>query len=44
MIMDLLKTVVLSKITDAVDSQYREGIFAKPNRFIWMDPTVKHDI
>ena len=32
------------KITDAVDSQYREGIFAKPNRFIWMDPTVKHDI
>jgi Rps23 Pro-64 3,4-dihydroxylase Tpa1-like proline 4-hydroxylase len=32
------------KITDAVDSQYRDGIYAKPNRFIWMNPTVKHDI
>ena len=32
------------KITDAVDQQYRDGIFAKPNRFIWMNPTVKHDI
>ena len=32
------------KITDAVESKYREGIFAKPNRFIWMNPTVKHDI
>ena len=32
------------KIIDAVDSQYRDGIYAKPNRFIWMNPTVKHDI
>ena len=32
------------KIVDAVDSQYRDGIYAKPNRFIWMNPTVKHDI
>jgi len=32
------------KITEAVDSQYRDGIFAKPNRFIWMNPNVIHDV
>ena len=32
------------KITDAVDSQYREGIFAKPNRFIWIQDNIYHDV
>ena len=32
------------KITEAIDEKYRTGIFAKPNRFIWMNPDVVHDI
>ena len=32
------------KITDAIDSQYREGIFAKPNRFIWIQDNIYHDV
>lgn len=32
------------KITNAVEEKYKEGIFAKPNRFIWMDPHTLHDI
>ena len=32
------------KIIEAVDEQYRNGIHATPNRFIWMNPCVVHDI
>lgn len=32
------------KITNAVEEQYRNGIFAKPNRFIWIDPSTFHDV
>lgn len=32
------------KITHAVEKQYRDGIFAKPNRFIWIDPSTFHDV
>ena len=32
------------QIVNAEEEQYREGIFAKPNRFIWMNPRVLHDI
>jgi hypothetical protein len=32
------------KITNAEDGQYRDGIFAKPNRFIWIDPSTLHDV
>jgi len=32
------------KITHAVEEQYRKGIFAKPNRFVWMNPETFHDV
>lgn len=32
------------QITKAVESEYREGIFAKPNRFIWIDPSTFHNV
>ena len=32
------------KIINAVEEEYRTAIFAKPNRFIWMDPHTLHDI
>jgi len=32
------------KITNAVEEEYRTAIFAKPNRFIWMNPCTLHDI
>lgn len=32
------------KITKAVEEKYRTGIFAKPNRFIWIDPSTFHDV
>ena len=32
------------KITNAVEEQYRNGIYAKPNRFIWIDPCTFHDV
>lgn len=32
------------KITNAVEQEYRNGIFAKPNRFIWIDPSTFHDV
>ena len=32
------------KITNAVEEQYRNGIYAKPNRFIWIDPYTFHDV
>lgn len=32
------------KLTEAVESEYRNGIFAKPNRFVWMNPNVIHDV
>ena len=32
------------KITNAVEPEYRNAIRAKPNRFIWMNPTTFHDI
>ena len=32
------------KIVDALEEQYRTGIYAKPNRFIWMNPNTVHDI
>ena len=32
------------KITNAVEEEYRTGIFAKPNRFIWIDPSTLHDV
>jgi len=32
------------KITHATEEEYRNGIFAKPNRFIWIDPSTFHDV
>jgi len=32
------------KITNAIEEEYRTAIFAKPNRFIWMNPCTLHDI
>ena len=32
------------QITNAEDEQYRNGIFAKPNRFIWIDPSTLHNV
>lgn len=32
------------KIINADQQKYREGIIAKPNRFIWMNPCTLHDI
>jgi len=32
------------KITNAVEEEYRTAIFAKPNRFVWMNPCTLHDI
>lgn len=32
------------QITKAVKQEYRDGIFAKPNRFIWIDPSTLHDV
>ena len=32
------------KLTEAVEEQYRNGIHATPNRFIWMNPDVIHDV
>ena len=32
------------QITNAVDEEYRTGIYAKPNRFIWIDPNTYHDV
>ena len=32
------------KITNAVEEEYRTGIFPKPNRFIWIDPKTYHDV
>jgi Rps23 Pro-64 3,4-dihydroxylase Tpa1-like proline 4-hydroxylase len=32
------------KITHAIEEQYRTGIFPKPNRFIWIDPSTFHDV
>ena len=32
------------QITNAVDEEYRTGIYAKPNRFIWIDPSTYHDV
>ena len=32
------------KITHAVEEEYQNGIFAKPNRFIWIDPSTYHDV
>jgi len=32
------------QITNATEQEYREGIFAKPNRFIWIDPSTFHDV
>ena len=32
------------KITKAVEEEYRTAIFAKPNRFIWINPHTLHDI
>ena len=29
---------------NAVEEEYRTGIFAKPNRFIWIDPSTLHDV
>ena len=32
------------KFTHAVEEQYQNGIYAKPNRFIWIDPKTFHDV
>ena len=32
------------KITNAEVEEYRNGIFAKPNRFIWIQPGTYHDV
>jgi hypothetical protein len=32
------------KITNAVEEKYRNGIIAKPNRFIWINPLTYHDV
>ena len=32
------------KFTKAVEEEYRNGIFAKPNRFIWIQDNIYHDV
>ena len=32
------------KFTNADEKEYREGIYAKPNRFIWIEPGTFHDV
>ena len=32
------------QITNAVEEEHRNGIFAKPNRFIWIDPSTFHNV
>ena len=32
------------KITNADEEEYRNGIYAKPNRFIWIEPGTYHDV
>ena len=32
------------KITNADIEEYRTGIYAKPNRFIWIEPGTFHDV
>ena len=32
------------KFTHAAKEEHRNGIFAKPNRFIWIDPSTLHDV
>jgi len=32
------------KFTNADEQQYRDGLFAKPNRFIWIQPGTYHDV
>jgi hypothetical protein len=32
------------QIINAEEEVYRNGIFAKPNRFIWIDPSTLHDV
>ena len=32
------------KFTHAVEEEYRNGIHAKPNRFIWIDQETYHDV
>ena len=32
------------KLPQANEQEYRDGIWARPNRFIWMNPNVLHDI
>lgn len=32
------------QVVKAVEEEYRTGIFAKPNRFIWMNPYTLHDV
>jgi hypothetical protein len=31
-------------ITNAVEEEYRTGIFAKPNRFVWIEPSTLHNV
>ena len=32
------------QITNAEVEEYRTGIYAKPNRFIWIDPNTYHNV
>ena len=32
------------KFTNADEEEYRTGIYAKPNRFIWIEPGTFHDV
>lgn len=32
------------QITNAAEQEYRDGILAKPNRFIWIDPSTFHNV
>ena len=32
------------QLVNAENEEYKIGIYAKPNRFIWMNPSVVHDI
>ena len=32
------------QITNAEEEEYRTGIYAKPNRFIWIDPNTYHNV
>jgi hypothetical protein len=32
------------KFTNANEDQYKNGIYAKPNRFIWIEPGTYHDV